>query len=285
MVMRVFGKLAKTVGAPLATLVVERITSYVAENWENWAASLLKEVGAWWNGKNIAVLGATASGKDSFISCLQKEEPHKGHVNTTGVEKVESFRIDYPFPDGENICFNVKEGINVGGEDEDKERYWSKVLEGADLIFYLIDFPKFFKELQALDLEEMAQDGIKLKLALKEQQGEGWRILEDMRFLASQISYFPEGKRPLVSVLLNKYDQLEGFPARYIAHATPEDREEILENIAPSLNLFLSLMQPLMKKELGTFRKQLKTIEPMSCGSLDLFKFFFPNILRKVAGK
>ena len=53
----------------------------------------IKDFVKWWNGKTIAIVGATASGKNSFYDCLLEKDPPKEHIQTRGVEKVHSFTV------------------------------------------------------------------------------------------------------------------------------------------------------------------------------------------------
>jgi len=54
---------------------------------------LVKGTLDWWSGKKIAVIGPTASGKDSFLARLRNQEIPRVHANSTMGETVESFPV------------------------------------------------------------------------------------------------------------------------------------------------------------------------------------------------
>ena len=61
--------------------------------WLMLAPDALKKIVKWWNGKTIAIVGDTASGKNSFYNCLREKEPPSEHIQTRGMEKVDSFIV------------------------------------------------------------------------------------------------------------------------------------------------------------------------------------------------
>lgn len=74
----------------------------------------------WWNGKTIAIVGATASGKNSFYDCLLEKDPPKEHIQTRGVEKVHSFTVKRNIQGLGTIELRCKRSVNVGGEVDEQ---------------------------------------------------------------------------------------------------------------------------------------------------------------------
>ena len=94
----------------------------------------------WWFGKKIAVIGPTASGKDSFLSRLQEREIPRVHSNSPMGEKVKSFHVKLALSHHHFIDMTCKGVINIGGETDfrDTPSGWLSVCEGADVIFYIM---------------------------------------------------------------------------------------------------------------------------------------------------
>lgn len=93
-----------------------------------------------WIGKNVAVIGPTASGKDAMFARLRNEEISSEHHQTRQPEKISNFLFEYTLPDGRTISFTFKKCQNVGGEKEHKESYWKDACNNADIIFYILYF-------------------------------------------------------------------------------------------------------------------------------------------------
>jgi hypothetical protein len=70
----------------------------------------------WWSGKKIAVIGPTASGKDSFLARLQNKEIPEVHSNSAAGEKIKSFKVKLALSDNQVIDITCKGMINIGGE-------------------------------------------------------------------------------------------------------------------------------------------------------------------------
>lgn len=134
-----------TATVAVATFVGEKIPGYY------------KNVKYWWTGKTIAIIGATASGKNSMYSRLRKEQIPAEHIQTRGAETVTNFSIYWPLPDSKTVDFKCKNSINIGGEIDERDRYWLQSCEGADVIFYLVDTKKL-RDDQASTLKRFHDD-------------------------------------------------------------------------------------------------------------------------------
>jgi hypothetical protein len=80
---------------PLPALAVFRAISLLAAAPGTTAhvARMVKGTREWWSGKKLAVIGPTASGKDSLLSRLQNREIPRVHSLSPMGERVRSFRV------------------------------------------------------------------------------------------------------------------------------------------------------------------------------------------------
>ena len=94
----------------------------------------------WWSGKKIAVIGPTASGKDSFLARLQNREIPEVHSNSPMGEKVKSFKVKLALSNRQVIDITCKGVINIGGETDyrDAPSGWLSVCADADVVFYMM---------------------------------------------------------------------------------------------------------------------------------------------------
>jgi GTPase Era involved in 16S rRNA processing len=139
----------------------------------------------WWSGKKIAVIGPTASGKDSFLARLQNKEIPEVHSNSAAGEKIKSFKVKLTLSDNQVIDITCKGMINIGGEADyrDMPSGWLSVCKGADVVFYM-----------------MTVEDLSAKRFLR-----GRRIRQDLDWLLTAL---PELKRgALIHILINKIDQ------------------------------------------------------------------------------
>ena len=138
----------------------------------------------WWSGKKIAVIGPTASGKDSFLARLQHQEIPRVHANSTMGEKVKSFPVKLTLSNRQVIDITCKGVINIGGETDyrDAPSGWLSVCEDADVVFYM-----------------MTVDDLSRKRFLK-----GRRIREDLDWLLTAMPHLKQGA--LLHILINKID-------------------------------------------------------------------------------
>jgi GTPase Era involved in 16S rRNA processing len=139
----------------------------------------------WWSGKKIAVIGPTASGKDSFLARLQNREIPLVHSSSSMGEKVKPFSVKLALSHRQAIDVTCKGVINVGGEPEyrDAPSGWLSVCEDADVVFYV------------MTVEDLSE-----RRFLK-----GRRIRDDLDWL---LTAMPHLKRDaLVHILVNKIDE------------------------------------------------------------------------------
>jgi hypothetical protein len=139
----------------------------------------------WWSGKKIAVIGPTASGKDSFLARLQNRDIPRVHSSSPMGEKVKSFPVKLALSHRQVIDITCKGVINVGGETDyrDAPSGWLAVCKDADVIFYVMTVRDLFE-----------------KRFLK-----GRRIRQDLDWLMTAL---PHLKRDaLIHILINKVDE------------------------------------------------------------------------------
>jgi GTPase SAR1 family protein len=146
---------------------------------------LVKGVLDWWAGKKIAVIGPTASGKDSFLARLQNREIPQVHSNSPMGEKVKSFPVKLVLSNRQAIDITCKGVINIGGETDyrDAPSGWLAVCKDADVIFYM--------------------------MTIKDLSGSrflnGRRIRQDLDWLLTALPHLKEGV--LIHILINKIDE------------------------------------------------------------------------------
>jgi hypothetical protein len=148
-------------------------------------ARMVRGAREWWAGKTIAVIGPTASGKDSFLARLQNREIPEVHTNSPMGEKVKSFKVKVALSHHQFIDITCKGVINIGGESDyrDAPSGWLAVCKDADVVFYMMT---------VTDLAE--------KKFLR-----GGRVRQDLDWL---LTAMPHLKRDvLVHILINKIDE------------------------------------------------------------------------------
>jgi hypothetical protein len=146
---------------------------------------LVKGVLDWWSGKKIAVIGPTASGKDSFLARLQNQEIPQVHTNSPMGEIIKSFNVKLALSSRQVIDITCKGVINIGGETDyrDAPSGWLSVCKDADVIFFMMTV----KDLSA-------------KRFLK-----GRRIRQDLDWLLTALPHLKQGA--LIHILINKIDE------------------------------------------------------------------------------
>jgi hypothetical protein len=147
-------------------------------------ARLVKSAIEWWNGKKIAVIGPTASGKDSFLARLQNQQIPRVHANSAMGEKVRSFPVRLALSDRKLVDITCKGVINIGGETDyrDDPSGWLAVCHDADVVFYM-----------------MTVHDLAARKFLK-----GRRVREDLDWLLTAMPHLKPGA--LVHILINKID-------------------------------------------------------------------------------
>lgn len=232
--------LMQALGALVSTITKDGVKS--APGWY----SKLK---SWWTGKCIAIIGPTASGKNSFFNKLKRENAPTEHIQTRGAEEVGTFKFTWPLPDKTEVDFRCRNSINVGGEVDERERYWLQSCSGADVIFYLIDLDKLSNN------PDDTKD----------------RIKSDFKWIASNISHFKANSS--IHVLINKVDiLLNGCP----------DPSDIEEKISKGLESYLEDIEYSAKKILGVYFDKITGISPISMIDPHIFSIYFTAVLQTV---
>ena len=172
---------------PLAAATAVRIFLLMASfpGARKYVSRFVKGTREWWTGRKIAVIGPTASGKDSFLARLQNREIPEVHTNSPMGEKVKSFRVKIALSHHQSIDITCKGVVNIGGETDyrDAPSGWLSVCKGADVVFYVMTIQ---------DLSD------KRFLARR-------RIREDLDWLLTALPHLKQGA--LIHILINKVDE------------------------------------------------------------------------------
>ncbi len=252
--------LLKGLAKALATVLAKQAGDFVGGvgKWTIENAKLvpgaINEFVEWWNGKTIAIIGATASGKNSFYDRLLEKEPPKEHIQTRGVEKVDSFTVKRNVSSLGAVELRCKRSVNVGGEIDERMRYWPQACSNADFIFYLVDMER----LNDPTLREGCQK----------------RIREDLQWLGANLSKFKAGVK--VHLLLNKIDKVLEIPSHV------DNRNAFIES---ELNRYLEEMDNMAKSTFDKNALALSGISPMCMVDSDLFNSLFDGVLTHIYGQ
>lgn len=232
----------------LLAQALNAIVIMVAKGAVKAAPEFCSKVKSWWNGKCIAIIGPTASGKNSLFNKLKREKAPIEHIQTRGAEEIGTFNFAWPLPDKSIIDFKCKNSINVGGEIDERERYWLQSCQDADVIFYLIDLEKLIKG------NSIVTD----------------RIKSDIKWLASNIPQFKAGSS--IHLLVNKIDILSN-------NCDPVEIESIISN---GTKIHLDEIENIAKKVLGPHFERISGISPISMTDPHLFSVYFTAALQSV---
>lgn len=217
---------------------------------------LLSSLKQWFYGKNIGILGATASGKNSFFNRLKGKDLDAQYAQTRGTEKVETFEISYRLSENDYIKFKCKNAVNVGGETDEKDRYWSDIAKSADILFYLID------------IEKIEQ---KNKIYIE-------RLRDDLFWIYSHSSQMKPNSK--LYLILNKIDVLVGD------YKTSEDYENhISESIKNSYQLIKNIVKNIFENTNKTDFNFISGIYPISMKDKYLFDKYFFHIISDIYNK
>jgi len=178
---------------------------------------LVKAAIDWWSGKKIAVIGPTASGKDSFLARLQNHEIPRVHSNSAMGEKVKSFNVKLALSSHQLIDISCKGVINIGGETDyrDAPSGWLAVCKDADVVFYV-----------------MTVNDLAKRRFLK-----GRRIRQDLDWLQTAMPHLKRGA--LVHILINKIDEMIESHVDYRALA-----DELAEELGELDGTVKEVLQP-----------------------------------------
>lgn len=238
--------------------------------WElarSYGPKIWKNIKAYWDRKSVAILGITGCGKDSLLARLQGHEIPTVHMNTTDPERRSSFQIEYSDGLGDTICFNVTEGMNVGGEDDDVDDYWADVAQDADVIFYLVDTGRFLDEINHIPTKLNSMDERELRKASPSLK----RVSQDMRFLVAN-----KKQSARLAIILNKID----LP---LMHAEGDTIDEKMQHYSQDLQKLKNAVAKIAERDLGVHRNILAGVFPLSCKDSEIFAQLFPVILRNIA--
>lgn len=218
-------------------------TNYVIKKLPEWAT----DVKNWWNGKTISVIGPTASGKNSMFSRLQHQQIPTEHVQTRGAEKVKNFDVKWTLPGNASVDFKCKRAVNIGGEVDERERYWRQACQESDVVFYLIDSDRLKKAENAV---------------LK-------RFREDMRWLKANLRHFKSTVS--VHLLLNKIDLAYG-----------PDLEA--DSTTSSMKDLILMIEKVTEESVGDEfkRSRVTGITPISMADSTLFDTYFSAALSQI---
>jgi hypothetical protein len=99
---------AKLLFTALAAIVgnARRIPDWTSDKWKSFKD--------WWDGKCIAIIGPTASGKNSLFNKLKGSEAPTTHVQTRGTEEIGTFDFHWPLPGKGEVKFTCRRSINEG---------------------------------------------------------------------------------------------------------------------------------------------------------------------------
>lgn len=236
--------------------ILKLIIAPVAKDYIKKSPELLSSLKKWFYGKNIGILGATASGKNSFFNRLKGKDLDAQYAQTRGTEKVETFEISYRLSENDYIKFKCKNAVNVGGETDEKDRYWSDIAKSADILFYLIDIEKI------------------------EQQNEIYieRLRDDLFWIYSHSSQMKPNSK--LYLILNKIDVLVGD------YKTSEDYENhISESIKNSYQLIKNIVKNIFENTNKTDFNFISGIYPISMKDKYLFDKYFFHIISDIYNK
>ena len=156
-----------------------------------------------------------------------------------------SFRYTQTLPSGKEFSVSFKRCINVGGEVEQRTRYWLDCCTGSDVIFYML-----------------AIDDLK-----KGRYRKGSRVSGDLKWLATHMGKM----RPnvLLHFLVNKID---------LELADGDGYKEFLAQLKPQLDEF----EATTKSIFGDYQAKLTGVSPVSMKSDYIFALSFPKALEAV---
>lgn len=226
----------------VATAVANGTARDVAE----YIKDLPKKVIEWWHGKKIAVIGPTAAGKNCLYRRLQNEPIPKEHLQTRGTER-ERFTFRSQLPNGQEFEIRCTRSANVGGETDDRERFWVEACDDADVIFYM------------MHLEDL-RAGRYLH---------GQRIHDDLKWL---VGILPQLRsNTVVHFLINKIDTELADGAKY-------------EDFIAALKADVDRLEAEARLIFGPYKNRLTGISPTSMMDDHIFAVSFPLALEAVHG-
>ena len=91
------------------------------------------KIAVFWAGKRLGVLGASGVGKTTLVKFLTEGWIPKEHVETIGAEKTKWKRLDL-----KGLDIKVKDGKDVGGREDARNKAWKDVVLQSDVVLYLL---------------------------------------------------------------------------------------------------------------------------------------------------
>jgi hypothetical protein len=221
---------------------------------------LVKGALDWWSGKKIAVIGATASGKDSFLARLQNREIPRVHSNSPMGEKVKSFRIKLALSHHQAIDITCKGVINIGGETDyrDAPSGWLAVCKDADVIFYM------------MTINDLTGQRFL----------EGRRIQQDLDWLLTALPHLKTGA--LIHILINRIDEMIESHTDYRALA-----EKLAKELSALERTVKTVLHPYETRYTGATLISMKNKQIYTCAINDalrsVYSAFHGTVKRKKA--
>jgi hypothetical protein len=215
----------------------------------------------WWSGKKIAVIGPTASGKDSFLARLQNREIPQVHSNSPMGEKVKSFRVKLALSHRQVVDITCKGVINIGGETDyrDAPAGWLAVCKDADVVFYVMTIK---------DLSD--------KRFLR-----GRRIRQDLDWLLTALPHLKPDA--LIHILINKIDQEIESHTDYGALA-----EELAQELSALDRIVNNVLHPYENRYTGATLISMQNKQIYTCAINDalraVYSAFHGTVKRKKTG-
>jgi len=217
------------------------------DEWIDIFNSIFGDLKKYWSSKTLIVLGPTASGKDSLLNRLQKKSAVTDHSQTRGVEEVNKYKLSWPI-DGNTIEINAAPSLNVGGEIDQRERYWKDACEPCDVIFYLVDAEKFKNNKEA---------------CLK-------RFKDDLKWIVSNSQFFKKDFK--LTIILNKIDLI-------MDDNLPDEEND------KNVSVAISEITEISKKILSIISSRLVGVFPLSTTNDYLFAVDSVQILKETMGE
>src|SRR5690606_485465 len=165
--------------------------------------------------------------------------------------KVHSFTVKRNIQGLGTIELRCKRSVNVGGEVDERIRFWSEACNDADFIFYLVDMER----LNNPEHHDTYHS----------------RIGDDLKWLGANLSKFKQGCK--VHLLLNKIDRVLEIPSLV------DNRREFIEN---ELNRHIVEMESRAKSILDRNAATLSGVSPICMVDRDLFNCLFDGVLASI---
>jgi tRNA U34 5-carboxymethylaminomethyl modifying GTPase MnmE/TrmE len=208
---------------------------------------MVRSVRSWWTGKKIAIIGPTASGKDSFLARLRNQEIPRVHSNSPMGETIRSFRVKLTLAHHQSIDISCRGVINIGGETDyrDAPEGWMAVCRDADVVFYM-----------------MTIDDL-----LARRFTRGRRVRQDLDWLLTAMPHLKKGAA--IHILINKVDQKIGNHTDY-------------QRLARDVEKQLKSLDETVKKVLHPYEARYTGVTLISMKNKQIYTRAINDVLRSV---